>query len=919
MSEGPANPASATRVGALTHRYGDTTALDNVTLDIPAGCMAGLIGPDGVGKSTLLGLLAGVRRIQAGEVTVLGGDMRDPAHRSRCHTRIAYMPQGLGKNLYPTLSVKENLDFFGRLFGLCDSAREKRIAELLTATGLAPFPDRAVGALSGGMKQKLGLCCALIHDPDLLILDEPTTGVDPLSRRQFWELIDTIRARRPQMSVLVATAYMEEAERFDWLAAMDEGRVLATGTPGEVRKAAGKDSLEAAFIGLLPEEKRARHKPVHVPPRSGGGDEPAIEATNLTRRFGDFVAVDHVSFRIGRGEIFGFLGSNGCGKTTTMKMLTGLLPVSEGTAKLFGKPLNARDMTTRRRVGYMSQSFSLYEELTVRQNLELHAELFHLPADRRTARVSEMLESFDLKDDEHARPGDLPLGIRQRLQLAVAVIHDPEILILDEPTSGVDPIARDQFWQYLIDLSRKRGVTIFISTHFMNEAERCDRISLMHAGRVLAVGEPHALSAERGETTLEEAFVDYLREAAGLPEFEEDVAPEVDKLPGISDESALEPHRRFFSKRRLWAYARRETTELMRDPVRLSFALLGPLILLVTLGYGISFDVENIPYAAFDQDRSLESRTLLQGFEGSRYFEEMPEIGSADERYRRLKSGDITLAIEIPQGYGHDLLAGDAPEISLLVNGSNPFRAETALAYGEAIVAQYAEGLHAMQSLPRAADAPFSIETRFLFNQAFKSVFAIVPGAYMLLMMLIPSIMTAVGVVREKEMGSIANFRATPVTRLEFLLGKQLPYVALAFASFLTLLLMGLFLFRVPVTGSLTALLLGGALYVFASTAFGLVISSFVKSQIAALFATAIVAMTPTVNFSGMLTPVSSLDGASQYMGKLFPSSWFQQVSSGAVTKGLSFADLWQNHLALLAFCIVLLAVARVALRKQEK
>ncbi|MEQ8827444.1 MAG: ATP-binding cassette domain-containing protein, partial [Parvibaculum sp.] len=367
----------------------------------------------------------------------------------------------------------------------------------------------------------------------------------------------TIRARRPQMSVLVATAYMEEAERFDWLAAMDEGHVLATGTPGEVREAAGKGSLEAAFIGLLPEEKRARHKPVHVPPRSGGGDEPAIEATNLTRRFGDFVAVDHVSFRIGRGEIFGFLGSNGCGKTTTMKMLTGLLPVSEGTAKLFGKPLDARDMTTRRRVGYMSQSFSLYEELTVRQNLELHAELFHLPAARRTARVAEMLESFDLKDDEHARPGDLPLGIRQRLQLAVAVIHDPEILILDEPTSGVDPIARDQFWQYLIDLSRKRGVTIFISTHFMNEAERCDRVSLMHAGRVLAVGEPHTLSAERGETTLEEAFVDYLREAAGLPEFEEETAPRADALPGTSGETAPEPHRRFFSKRRLWAYARR--------------------------------------------------------------------------------------------------------------------------------------------------------------------------------------------------------------------------------------------------------------------------------------------------------------------------------------------------------------------------
>lgn len=914
----PAPAKYAAQASGVTHRYGDASALDGVTLDIPAGCMAGLIGPDGVGKSTLLAILAGVRRIQSGEVTVLDGNMRDPAHRSRCHTRIAYMPQGLGKNLYPTLSVTENLDFFGRLFGLGTRARKERIDELLEATGLAPFPDRAVGALSGGMKQKLGLCCALIHDPDLLILDEPTTGVDPLSRRQFWELIDTIRARRPQMSVLVATAYMEEAERFDWLAAMDDGQVLAAGTPADIREAAGEETLEAAFIGLLPEEKRARHKPVHVPPRPEHDGEPAIEAKDLTRRFGDFVAVDKVNFRIERGEIFGFLGSNGCGKTTTMKMLTGLLPASAGTARLFGKGLDTRDMDTRSRVGYMSQSFSLYEELTTRQNLDLHAELFHIPKERRAARVREMLTSFDLIDVEDARPDSLPLGIRQRLQLAVAVIHDPEILILDEPTSGVDPIARDQFWQYLVDLSRNHGVTIFISTHFMNEAERCDRISLMHAGRVLAVGEPHALSEERGEATLEEAFVDYLREAAELPEFGSEAALRTEELPPVDAPAMTAPHRRFFSKRRLWAYTRRETTELFRDPVRLSFALIGPLILLVTLGYGISFDVENIPYAALDQDRSLESRTLLQEFEGSRYFEERAAIRSAAERYQRLQSGDITLVIEIPAGYGHDLLSGRNPEISLLVAGSNPFRAETALGYGEAIIARYADEQRRLQPMP-VPEAAFTIETRFLFNQAFKSVFAIVPGAYMLLMMLIPAIMTAVGVVREKEMGSIANFRATPVTRLEFLLGKQLPYAAIAFASFLLLLLMGLFLFRVPVQGSLMALVLGATLYVFASTAFGLLISSFVKSQIAALFATAIVAMTPTVNFSGMLTPVSTLEGASRHMGKLFPSSWFQEISSGAVTKGLGFQELWPAHVALAAFCVVFLMAARVALRKMEK
>ena len=489
---------AAAMVRRLSHRYGRTVALDDVTLEIPARCMVGLIGPDGVGKSTLLGLIAGVRRIQEGEVFALDGDMADAEHRRLSLPRIAYMPQGLGRNLYPTLTVFENLDFFGRLFDQPRSEREWRINDLLASTGLDPFPDRPAGKLSGGMKQKLSLCCSLIYDPDLLILDEPTTGVDPLSRRQFWELIDRIRARRPGMSVMVATAYMEEAERFDWLTAMDDGRVIATGSPEELRAKGNASTLDDAFINLLPEAKRAGHQAVVVPPRVASGGPPAIEAEGLTQRFGKFTAVDHVSFRIERGEIFGFLGSNGCGKSTTMKMLTGLLPPTEGEALLFGRHLDAGDMATRERVGYMTQAFSLYGELTVRQNLELHSHLFHLPEDRRAARVQEMLERFDLLGVADSRPESLPLGQKQRLQLAVAVLHGPEVLILDEPTSGVDPVARDSFWRTLISLSRDDGVTIFLSTHFMNEAERCDRISLMNAGKVLAVGTAKELTERRG-------------------------------------------------------------------------------------------------------------------------------------------------------------------------------------------------------------------------------------------------------------------------------------------------------------------------------------------------------------------------------------------------------------------------------------
>ncbi|MBP9535048.1 MAG: ABC transporter ATP-binding protein, partial [Pseudoxanthomonas sp.] len=505
----------AVRLRGVRLHYRKVQALAGIDQDLPAGCMVGLIGPDGVGKSSLLSLIAGARQVQDGTVEVLDGDMRQRRHRDRVCPRIAYMPQGLGRNLYPTLSVEENLQFFARLFGHDAAERRRRIDDLTRATGLHRFLDRPAGKLSGGMKQKLGLCCSLIHDPDLLILDEPTTGVDPLARSQFWDLIDRIRGQRPHMSVLVATAYMDEAQRFDWLMAMDEGKVLATGTAQELFERTGTDSLEAAFIALLPEEKTRDHVAVTIPPLAGDADDIAIEAKDLTMRFGDFVAVDHVSFRIRRGEIFGFLGSNGCGKTTTMKMLTGLLEASEGQAWLFGHQVDPKDIDTRRRVGYMSQAFSLYGELTVEQNLVLHAQLFNVPKEKIPARVREMAERFDLLDEMASLPDSMPLGMRQRLSLAVAMVHKPDLLILDEPTSGVDPVARDAFWRLLVQLSRRDKVTIFISTHFMNEAERCDRMSMMHAGKVLDSDAPARLVEKRGAKTLEEAFIGYLVEAEG--------------------------------------------------------------------------------------------------------------------------------------------------------------------------------------------------------------------------------------------------------------------------------------------------------------------------------------------------------------------------------------------------------------------
>ncbi|WP_146213222.1 ribosome-associated ATPase/putative transporter RbbA [Plasticicumulans acidivorans] len=911
MADDALSPASVARLDGVSHRYGQVLALDGLTLELPAGCMVGLIGPDGVGKSTLLGLVAGVRRGQQGTVTVLGGDIADDRHRDDCSPRIAYMPQGLGRNLYPTLSVAENIDFFGRLFGQRGRELAARRQELLDATGLAPFPERPAGKLSGGMKQKLGLCCALIHDPDLLILDEPTTGVDPLSRRQFWELIERIRARRPGLSVLVATAYMEEAERFDTLVLLDAGRVLATGAPAALRAHTRSATLEESFIALLPAERRAGHHAVVIPPRPADHHAVAIEARGLTRRFGDFTAVDHVSFRIERGEIFGFLGSNGCGKTTTMKMLTGLLPASEGEAELFGVPVDGKDLGVRLRIGYMSQSFSLYGELSVLRNLQLHARLLRLADAEVPARIEALLTRFGLGALRDATAESLPLGLRQRLSLAVAIIHRPEVLILDEPTSGVDPVARDQFWELLIELSREQGVTIFISTHFMNEAARCDRISLMHAGRVLAQDTPAALVAASGTATLEEAFIHHLEQARAGEAMPEHEAGEVPVHAGAIAASA------HFSLRRLLTFAWREHLELRRDPIRLAFALLGTLVLMTVMGFGISLDVEHLKYAVLDQDRTPESRAYLDAFHGVRQFAERPPAASHAELEQRLLNAELSFAIEIPPRFGADLRAGRRPEVSFRLDGAIPFRAETSRGYLLGAHTQFLNEL-ARENAP-AAPALAGIDTRFRYNQDFRSVNAIVPGVLALLLLVIPATLTALGVVREKELGSITNLYASPATRLEFLLGKQLPYIGVGLINFALMAFMTVTLFDVPLKGSLTALAAGAALYVWAATSFGLLISTLTSTQIAALFGSFILTMLPSINFSGLIAPISSMSGGAAVMGYSFPASYFLAIAVGAFTKALGPAALVPKYAQLLLFCLVYLSLARALLRTRER
>jgi ribosome-dependent ATPase len=923
FSAGAGGPVASIR--DVTHRYGHVVALDGISLEVPRGIMVGIVGPDGVGKSTLMALVAGSKRIQQGKVTVLGGDIGEARHRRAVGPRIAYMPQGLGKNLYLELSVHDNVDFMAQLFGLPGAERRIRVAQLLEATGLGPFADRPAGKLSGGMKQKVGLCGALVHDPDLLILDEPTTGVDPLSRRQFWTLIDDIRAQRPGMSVVISTAYMDEAQRWDWIVAMDEGRVLATGTPAELMERTGTPDLEQCFIALLPEEKRKGHTELTIPPRSAGEHEVAIEAHGLTCRFGTFTAVDHVTLSIERGEIFGFLGSNGCGKSTTMKMLTGLLPPTEGTATIFGSSVEAGSMEVRKNLGYMTQSFSLYGELTVRQNLVLHARLYHLDAEHAKARIDELVARFTLGSHLDAVAEDLPMGLRQRLSLAVAVLHEPQILILDEPTSGVDPVARDGFWELLIQLSRNQGVTIFVTTHFMNEGMRCDRISLMNAGKVLACDAPQKLIEGRGAASLEDAFIAYMEDsiAAAAPQSESKekaAASAVVAEPAAPLPATAKPSSWQLALGRLRAYARNETMQILRDPIRLAFAFVGSALLMVVFGFGITTDVEHIRYASLDHDRSPESRLYLEQFAGSpRYFRNTRPAYSFDAAFDRLQSDDVSVVLEIPPRFGRDVRRGSGPEVLAQVDGAMTFRGDT--------VEQYVQGVHntALRdpgSGLQPTEAPkyvADIQERYMYNPTFESVYSIVPSVPALLLLLIPAILMTVSIVREKELGSIINFYVTPTGRLEYLLGKQLPYVAIGMINFVILTAMALTIFNVPIKGSFVMLALCTLLYVMATTGIGMVTSTFTKSQVAAVFVTAILTIVPTIQFSGLLQPVSTLTGNAAFIGKIWPASYYMHSSLGAYTKGLG-ANLLIGDVIYMACCIpILLAISVAGLRKQEK
>jgi ABC-2 type transport system ATP-binding protein len=541
------------RVSQFVKRYKKQVAVDGVDLEVRKGEIYGLIGPDGSGKSSLMKAIAGVLTYDQGTVEVFGTLVDSERAAELVKQRIGFLPQGLGLNLYPDLSVEENIDFFARLRLVPDRDLIERKTRLLAMTRLDKFRGRAMKNLSGGMKQKLGLICTLIHEPELAILDEPTTGVDPVSRREFWAILAELLQEKG-MTALVSTAYMDEASRFHRLSFLSSGKVLASGTPAEVQMLApgsmvtfeatpqldaiarlktqykqvealgsllrvfteepihaaamqsitsslgaikpvqlqvDEPELEDVFVALLlcqVEQPTAIEMPPAAPLTSN--DSLAIEAKGLIRDFGTFRAVDRVSFQVKQGEIFGLLGANGAGKTTVIKMLNGILPPTGGEGWVAGADMKTAGGTIKERIGYMSQAFSLYLDLTVVENIGLFAGIYGLDANATDQQLKWIVSMAGLKGYESSLTSRLPMGVRQRLALGCALVHQPRVLFLDEPTSGVDPIGRRHFWDILSKLAREEGVAILVTTHYMSEAEHCDHLALMYAGRIVAEGSP---------------------------------------------------------------------------------------------------------------------------------------------------------------------------------------------------------------------------------------------------------------------------------------------------------------------------------------------------------------------------------------------------------------------------------------------
>ena len=735
--------------------------------------------------------------------------------------------------------------------------------------------------------------------------------------------------------------------------------------------------LEDVFVALLLREATGQEVP-SLPSsasRELKNSKLAIEAKDLVRDFGPFRAVDRVSFQVRAGEIFGLLGANGAGKTTVIKMLNGIMPPTGGQGWVAGADMKTAGETIKERIGYMSQAFSLYLDLTVNENIRLFAGIYGLDREATKERLAWIVSMAGLKGYESSLTGRLPMGVRQRLALGCALVHRPPVLFLDEPTSGVDPLGRRHFWDILSRLAMEEGVAILITTHYMSEAEHCDHLALMYAGRIVAEGSPAAMKdqVEHEAGHLLEVTTDQPGEAlqrlaqAGFvgaalfgtkihllskdPSQEETRLRKRSHPPlscagrrGASTDArgricasrhdtreagtAGDKRSGCMNLRRIAAVASKEWRETIRDRMFVLLAFLLPVSWMIVFGYGLVQDVENIPFAVLDRDQSALSRDYLYRFVESRYFNFKGEIRSENEADALLQSGKIRMVIMIPEKLQERLLRGQSVSVQTLVDGTFPLRTDIVKGYVIAINSAFSEERLAAYFSRRRGIAveqaealvrPIKLEVRYLYNEEVRSTWSMVPALVMFTLMVSSPLLTALGIVREKETGSIYNIYSSTVTRFEFLAGKLLPYVAISSLNAVVLWCMATLWFRVPFKGSLPFFLAASVVFVLCSTGIGLLVSLLVRTQIAALVITMVASMLPTILYSGLIVPVSSLSSGSQFQAHLFPGMYYTNIVRGTFLKGIGLEVLWVDVLALAIYALILRTVGYQLFTKRPR
>jgi ABC-type multidrug transport system ATPase subunit/ABC-type transport system involved in multi-copper enzyme maturation permease subunit len=969
-------------------------ALAGVTFSVGHGTLTALVGPDGAGKTTLLRLAAGLLSAKAGELEVLGIDVAsDP---QQIQSRISYMPQRFG--LYEDLTVQENLDLYADLHGVTAEERRARYPQLMAMTALGPYTRRLAGRLSGGMKQKLGLACTLVRSPELLLLDEPTVGIDPMSRQELWRIILQLVHEEGQ-SVLMSTSYLDEAERCGHVVVLHQGKVLAQGPPAEVSAVAvgrtflitppvgqtarglqarllnqpgvvdavpeggqvrlvrsseefpldgplnGADAkpapprFEDGFMVLLhravPREVAIIRSPdVPPPPEPAQGvAEAVIQVNDLVRRFGTFTAVDHVSFEVHRGQIFGLLGPNGAGKTTTFRILCGLLPASEGTLRVAGVDLRHARASARQRIGYVAQKFSLYGQLTVSENLEFFASAYGLCGDAKRQRIDWAMLHFELAPLAGLPSGQLPGGYKQRLAMAAALLHEPDILFLDEPTSGADPLARREFWQRITDLA-EHGVTVVVTTHFMEEAEYCDRVVILDAGQVLAQGTPADIRsrarAEPGKlATMEDAFIAIVQEARQLDR-EKEGGHIARPLPAVApgEEVALKQpapyvargslkgspprHRALAKLLRTWTLVRKEFRQIIRDPSSIAVGVVMPVLLIVLFGYALSLDVKNVPVAIVLERPTPEAQELAARFQHSPYFAarlftSMKE--AEDEMLARRVDG----IVRIRSDYARNVGWSDA-EVQILVHGTDANRARIIQGYTQGAVGQWT--VRRLAEGQAVVAGPVGLRERMWFNEANDSHYFLVPGLVVLVMTLIGAMLTSLVVAREWERGTLEALFVTPVEAGEILLGKIIPYFVLGMFGLALCLLAARFLFDVPLRGSIAVLAGVSMLYLLVALGIGLVISTTTKSQFVAIQLTMLVTFLPAMMLSGFLFDLRNMPVVVRTITYVLPARYFVTLLQTIFLAGNVWSLIGANAAVLAGMAGVLMFLCYRATKK---